>query len=279
MKRLALITVVLIILSASPALAGDKVQAGVNPNSIFYWFDRAAENIELFFTFNSEDKVKALSNFSLERLSEAEAVDDDETVADLLSDYQDDQEEAEELADESPGSLEYLSDNESGALDQLTEIVESIGEEGQKHASTALSQAVSRLTRLSTKLEKIAAQGSKNASEKAAKTVSKTVERLSHIEDKLVKIGERAEDAADKKAAKELNELVEEATGKHVAILEGMLDKVPDQAKKGILNAISNSSKEKSNSGKAFSNKGSGEEDNSEHGSKDKSKKASKTSD
>jgi len=287
MKKLAFITIALIILSTSPALAGNKVPAGVNPDSIFYWFDRASEDIELFFTFNNEEKVKALSNFSLERLSEAEAVNDEETIVELLSDFQENQEEAEELAGENPDSLANLSEDESGALDQLTELVESIGEDGQEKAGTAITQAVSRLTRLSTKLEKIAAQGSSNGSEKAAKAVSKAAERLSHIHDKLVKIGEKAESSASKKAAKELTEHVEEATGKHVAILEGVLDKVPDQAKEGILNAISNSTKDKTNSGKAFGKKGSNgdtddsdvEDDSSENGSKGKSKKASEVND
>ncbi len=279
MKRLAIMTVAFLILSASPALASERVPAGTGPDSIFYWFDRAAEDIELFFTFDKGDKVKALSNFSLERLSEAEAVNDDETVTELLSDYQENQEDAEGLAEDNPDSLAFLSENDSGALDQLTELIESIGEDGQKKAATAFTQAVSRLTRLSTKLEKIADQGSGNASEKAAKAVAKAAERLSHIEEKLGRIAEKAEKAADKKTVKEMIEHVEEATGKHVAILEGVLEKVPEQAKEGILKAISNSTKDKSNRGKAFgSNDNIETEGDDGKGIKGQSKKASKTS-
>ena len=56
-----------------PVFASAAVSPGIKPGSIFYFFDTAAENIVLFFTFNPENKAKKALEYADERLAEAEA--------------------------------------------------------------------------------------------------------------------------------------------------------------------------------------------------------------
>lgn len=81
MKKIAPILLVLIFLSAAPANAATTdVEAGLTPESRFYWFDRLSERIQLIFTLNPQNKSAALSAIGLERLAEAEEVEDEATV-------------------------------------------------------------------------------------------------------------------------------------------------------------------------------------------------------
>lgn len=246
MKKLICLTIAIFFLTAGNAFAESKVTAGIGPESPFYWFDRLAERIQLVFTLDPQDKVKALNKIGHERLLEAleaQEAASGETVGKLISDYQKSRKEAEALADDNVDGLALLAESESDALDQLTELAESASQVNQKKAANALASAISRLTKLNSRLEKITAKGSDNAKIKAAKAVSKTTDRLNHIEDKLAKMIEKASNTKDKKTAEELSEHVKEATGKHITVLKDVLVNAPEQEKKGLQNAIDRSSK------------------------------------
>lgn len=56
----------------SPVSVSAETKAGIGPSSFFYIFDTTFENINLFFTFNSEKKAKKALVYAEERLAEAE---------------------------------------------------------------------------------------------------------------------------------------------------------------------------------------------------------------
>lgn len=261
MKKLICLTIAIFFLTAGNAFAESKVTAGIGPESPFYWFDRLAERIQLVFTLDPQDKVKALNKIGHERLLEAledQEAASGETVGKLISDFQKSRKQAGELAGDSVDGLTLLAESESDTdtLDQLTELAESASQVNQRKAANALASAISRLTKLNSKLEKIAAKGSDNAKIKAAKAVSKTTDRLSHIENKLAKMIEKASNTKDKKTAEELSEHVKEATGKHITVLKDVLINAPEQAKKGLQNAIVRSSGEHNTAPDAVNRRG-----------------------
>ncbi|MCK4268478.1 MAG: hypothetical protein KAX16_06570 [Actinomycetia bacterium] len=256
MKKLICLTIAIFFLTAGNAFAESKVTAGIGPESPFYWFDRLAERIQLVFTLDPQDKVKALNKIGHERLLEAQEATSGETVGKLISDFQKSRKQAEELAGDGVDDVTLLAESESDTLDQLTELAESASQVNQRKAANALASAISRLTKLNSKLEKIAAKGSDNAKIKAAKAVSKTTDRLSHIENKLAKMIEKASNTKDKKTAEELSKHVKEATGKHITVLKDVLINAPEQAKKGLQNAIDRSSGEHNTAPDAVNRRG-----------------------
>lgn len=242
MRRLICLTIALFFLTTGIAFAESKVPAGVGPGSSFYWFDLLSERIQLIFTLDPKEKVKALSRIGRERIAEAKETDSTEIVAQLISDHQKTRKQARTVAGNNVDSLTLLAEIESDTLDQIRELAESASEVNEKKAANALALAVSRLTRLNIKLEKIAAKGSKNAQTKAAKVIAKTTDRLNDIQEKLTKMINKSANTTSTKSAESLSEHVKEATGKHISVLKGVLEKVPDQEKKGIQNAINRSS-------------------------------------
>ncbi len=89
----------------------EETDAGVTPDSIFYFFDIALENLDLALTFDEEAKVEKFIAYAEERLAEAEEMNEEEK-----------QEFIEELI------LEYLANIES-ASDGLVELDEEAAEE------------------------------------------------------------------------------------------------------------------------------------------------------
>ncbi|KKK80603.1 hypothetical protein LCGC14_2821830, partial [marine sediment metagenome] len=109
MKKLICVTIAIFLFSAGSAFAQSSVPAGVSPGSPFYWFDRISERIQLVFMLDPQDKAEALSRIGLERLSEAQEVDNDETVGKLISDYQKNRRQAEELSGDNVDGLALLA--------------------------------------------------------------------------------------------------------------------------------------------------------------------------
>ena len=52
----------------------EKEETGIMPDSMFYFFDKAFENIQLFLTFDDEKKIEILSQMADERLAEGETM-------------------------------------------------------------------------------------------------------------------------------------------------------------------------------------------------------------
>ncbi len=79
-KSLTFLITLLLIVSINPVFASAKtVNAGISPNSFFYFFDIALEEINLFFTFNTEKKVKIALEYADERIAELAEISKDKT--------------------------------------------------------------------------------------------------------------------------------------------------------------------------------------------------------
>ncbi len=75
MKKLIIITLVFlgVLLIQAPVLAEDSIElpeAGITPESPFYFLDKAGESIRDFFTFNLEAKARLQVKYAAERLAE-----------------------------------------------------------------------------------------------------------------------------------------------------------------------------------------------------------------
>lgn len=71
-KLLTLLVLLLMFVSFFPVPVSAETKAGIGPNSFFYFFDTAFENINLFFTFDSEKKARKALIYAEERLAEVE---------------------------------------------------------------------------------------------------------------------------------------------------------------------------------------------------------------
>lgn len=77
----------------------------------------------------------------------------------------------------------------------------------------------------------------KGKTEIAQKTLDKYGEQLNNALDKVKELQEKGKDVKD------LSQKIEEAISKHLEVLQENLQKVPDEAKKGVENAIEKSQK------------------------------------
>jgi hypothetical protein len=74
-KLLTLLILPLMFVSFFPVSASAETNAGIGPNSFFYFFDTTFEKINLFFTFNSEKKAQKAVSYVEERIAEIEELD------------------------------------------------------------------------------------------------------------------------------------------------------------------------------------------------------------
>lgn len=236
------LVLIFFLVTVTPAFASE-VAAGVTPGSPFYWFDRLAERVQLLFTLNPQAKVQALQKIGLERLAEAQEVKDPKTVGELISAYQTNQEEADELAGSNSDSLTTVSEGLGTAIAKLNQLLESAKAEGREKAVAALTKAIAKLTHTSERLEKLALKMPEKAKEKAAKAAEKAKKRLAKLEERLSKAKKKAEtrDQTGQKSLEELLNKVREATAKHTAVLQRVLEKAPEPAKKVLEKALEKS--------------------------------------
>jgi len=240
-KVLVLFILLFMLLIPATALAeSTDTEAGTTPDSLFYWFDKMAERIFLLFTFDPQDKAEALSKIGLERLAEAEESDNEETIGKLISEFVKNNEKAEALAGDDLDTLVGLNEDQAEALDILSELIDDEGI-GDKGVDRAISSVIKLLDKQSSKLEKLALSDSSKTAEKVARVIDKTTAKLNKLLEKFSKDDEDDSDDNEKKTIEELIEHVQSSTSKHIAVLESLLDKVPDSARASIEKAIEKS--------------------------------------
>lgn len=92
---------------------------GIMPDSIFYFFDKAFDNLRVFFTFDDEKKIEILSQIADERLAESESM----TQAEKYDLAKSAIEEFNNLVTEASDKLNVLvEDNNNAISDQDKEI-------------------------------------------------------------------------------------------------------------------------------------------------------------
>jgi hypothetical protein len=228
MKKVLVLTIMILVLGTSPALASEEggVRAGITPGHQLYRLDRLAERVQLLFTLSPRSKVEALSRFGLERLAEAQEVDRPEKVGKLISDYRSNRQQAEAIAGKDIDRLDIVANADEPAAALLNELTKSPNA-GEPEVAAALEAALARIAKVSERLEKLADKIPPHALNKQSQALDRATNRLNQIQQSQTEAVER----------------VREATAKHQAVLEGVLEKAPDQAKKGLEKAIKKSSR------------------------------------
>jgi len=194
---LALISAVVLI---SPASASAATNAGVKPGSFWYGFDLAFEKVNLFFTFNSENKVKKALKYADERLAEAEAVAENnntDAVKTAITNYEGNiafaAEKSKDVSDKEKAKalLTSIADNTSKHQEILADVLAKVPDE----AKEAITKAI---------------EVSRKEQEEAMKQIAELkgeVEQLKKEVDELKKKDEERQAAEIKKLKKEVEEL------------------------------------------------------------------------
>jgi len=232
MKKLIILFILLhIVIFPATALAQtSETEAGLTPDSFFYWFDRLAERIILVFTLDPQDKVNALSKFGLERLAEAGKTDDKVIVGSLISEYLTDQNEIALKGGKDLDSLVTISEDHMEALSQLIVIAASSDGEVKNKASIAISYVIEKLKEHRILIAQIDITGNPQATGKAIVILDKIANKLA--DPTAIPVGD------DKKTAAEKAENVKAATSKHTEVLENnagtATEKAIDKSATGI---------------------------------------------
>ncbi len=250
MKRVVWLIVFMLLVAPNTAWASPGgVEAGLAPDSHFYWLDRLAERVSLGLTFNSQNKAKAVSRIGLERLAEAEKVDTTETIDGLIAEFVSGQEKAKELAGDDLDTIIALNTDQLDALDALSGLL-GAGDVSGGSAARAIATTSRLLVKQASKVERAADHP--QAARKAAQAIEKTTARLNKV---VVKLNRRSVDSSTSpdasstvdgtatpgRSTAELIEHVNAATAKHLAILEGVLEKAPESAKPALERALEKS--------------------------------------
>ncbi|OGG65335.1 hypothetical protein A3D71_04620 [Candidatus Kaiserbacteria bacterium RIFCSPHIGHO2_02_FULL_55_20] len=148
MKKLAILSILFISLAfvvPAPALA--QTDTGPTPGSFWYGITTTFENVNLFFTFNSEKKAEKALGYAEKRLAQAKAAAESENskaVGIALTNYEakinlasesskkiEDNERAEKL-------LTSIADNTSRHQEVLSGVLEKVPEEAREAISRAI---------------------------------------------------------------------------------------------------------------------------------------------
>ena len=141
---LALISSVVLV---SPASASAATNAGVKPGSFWYGFDMAFEKINLFFTFNSENKVRKALEYADERLAEAEAVaqnNNTDAVKTAITNYENNiafaTEKSKDVSDKEKAEalLTSIADNTSKHQEILADVLAKVPDEAKEAITRAI---------------------------------------------------------------------------------------------------------------------------------------------
>ena len=148
MKKLTTLSILFISLAfVVPMQASAATNAGVKPGSFFYFFDTASENINLFFTFNPEQKAKKALEYADERLAEIEAIAEEKNpgaVKTAIINYKSNialaTEKSKEVKDKGQAESLFASiaDNASKNQEVLSAVLIKVPEE----AKAAITQAI-----------------------------------------------------------------------------------------------------------------------------------------
>ncbi len=233
MKKLIILFILvnMLIFPATALAQTSQTEAGLTPDSLFYWFDRLAERIVLIFTLDPQDKVNALSKMGLERLAEAEESEAKATIGSLLSEYLTNQKEIEQNTNGDLESLLNLSEDQIEALGHLSIVAADNEGEVKNNASTVISYVVEKLKEKRLALSQMNIAGDPQALSRALAVLDKIANKLADPT-----AIPTIETAGNEKAGK-----VKEATSKHTAVLENNKEKVSEQAIPAIEKAIDKS--------------------------------------
>src|SRR3989338_671614 len=136
-KRVLIITLLISLIAPVPTFAAG---AGITPDSSLYFFDSLLEKVSLFFTFNSEKRIKKTMSYAEERLAELEVVSNKNKpvyVNQLATKYQHNiglvSEEIKHIKSEEQAEniFNTFSENTTKQQEKLNEILNKVPEEAR----------------------------------------------------------------------------------------------------------------------------------------------------
>ena len=149
MKKYYVIIAILFVMTVFvlPVSASATAKAGVKPGSFFYFFDKAFERADLFFTFSPENKAKKALENAEERLAEAEesaSENKPEAVAEAMENYQENIEVLEKVLNKVPEeakeaiekAIEASKERQEEAVKETKELEKEVPEIKQEFEET-----------------------------------------------------------------------------------------------------------------------------------------------
>ena len=242
---------------------------GILPDSPLYGLKRFFESLDLFFTFDDLTKAEKHLKYAELRLAEAKEMTErgkPEYVDDLLEEYEDSLEKANEIAKiarEAGKNVSKVAEIVAIATTIHLDVLEKVYEEVPEQAKPAIERAMNSSKRGN---EEALSVLEKVSPERAAEVNFMIAEKmLAEVQEKIKKgevddIDELMEEYSSRmnksseiiETAKSLGKnvtnvekLVEEATSTHLEILEDVYEEVPEQAKPAIIEALNVSTKGK----------------------------------
>lgn len=175
MKKLLIVILAMSVLHPTAAWAGTaEIEASLTPESRFYWFDRMAEKLQLLLTLDGEAKAGVLSKIGLERLAEAESVENTATIGRLISDYLDNEKEASELAGDAPGAVKKK------ILKAAARATKRLEKRAAKFDKPTFATVADRVRAMTSKHLRVLERRIENAPEAAVPALRRAREKSSH---------------------------------------------------------------------------------------------------
>jgi len=193
------IIVALVISVVMPFSVFAAPSAGIKPSSIFYFLDIAAERVGLFFTFNSEKKVRKALEYADERLAEVEAVAGDnntEAVKTAITNYESSIALATEKSknigekEKAEALLTTISDSTSRHQEVLADVLAKVPDEAKEAITKAIEasrkgqeEALQKIAELKGEVEQLKQEVAelKSKDEKRAKVIEELSKRKPQI--------------------------------------------------------------------------------------------------
>ena len=253
---------------------------GIPPDSPFYFLDNWGKNIGLFFAFGPEAKARKALEYAEERLAEAQAMAVKNRIREVeqaangynefLTIVAERAEEARQqgVSDNISEKVALATSKHLSVLDRVKETVPEQAREaiaqareasinGQQNALRALARE--RLERAA-EINLAAIEGRLNrARVQTEEGNTEEIEEALDDADKMFRFGEEISEIARGlgKDTTTVEQLVARATSVHLEVLAEIHEKVPEQARVSIENAIANSLVNRERVVEALKNKGS----------------------
>lgn len=164
--RKTIITLALTVSTMMPIFVYAAPGAGIKPTSVFYFLDTASERISLFFTFNTEKRIKKALAYADERMAEVEAVageNDSGAVKKAITNYEGNvalaTEKSKEIGEQDKAETLFniIADNTSKHQEVLSAVLVKVPEEAKEaiaHAIEASKKGHEEVLKQITELKK-----------------------------------------------------------------------------------------------------------------------------
>jgi hypothetical protein len=252
---------------------------GITPDSPFYFLDTLGKNIGLFFAFGPDAKAKKAIQYAEERLAEAQAMgaENKSTEVERAADGYDEfvtmaVEKAEEARQR--GVSDNISEIVALATSKHLSVLDRIKDTVPEQAKQAIAKAKeASMNGMENALKALAKEKPERAAEINLAAIEGTLNRakakadennIVEVEDaindtgKLFKFGEEISEIARGlgKDTTTVEQLVAKATSIHLEVLAKVYEKVPEQAKSAIEEAMAKSIESRQRAVEALKEKG-----------------------